>query len=104
MHRTFLMLYLRLMLMHIPESCVAAPRTHPLDKRGPIICQPIGHIQRLSFRDCVGAFNSMAQGAHNLQQILSFGIGPDVNVPINGDPLTWEYGTFAMRRLHSLLQ
>ena len=80
-----------------PFFGLAAPTTRSLGKRAVINCQPIHAGQRLLFRDCVGAYNRiMAQSTRNFQRILSFGNGPNVNVPLNGTPLIWESGTCAI--------
>ena len=85
-------------IMQSLRACIASPverrggRLH--SKREPIICRPILRKSRFRYRDCIGALNMMGQDAHNLNQILSFGIGSGVDVSIDiRDPMAWEYGT-----------
>ena len=96
---TLLLLYLSWLMTCLSSSCMAIPMTQLVAKRGPINCQPIHPIQRLVFRDCVGAYNRMVQTARDLQRTVTFGVGPNVDVPINGDPLTWDFRTYCARNI-----
>ena len=66
-----------------------------------MICQLIGVIQMLSFQDCIAAFNLMAEQPFGLHEILRFGRGSDIDVRIDGDPLSWEVGTHSKNPIFS---
>lgn len=82
------------MINYLSFSCNAAPATGLLSKRGPIWCQPIDPGQQLEFEDCLVAYDRILDGVVNLTEVISFGPGPNVNVPMGWQPMTWEHGTF----------
>lgn len=92
MHYPLLVIYFICFTLYVSQSCVATPIAQSISKRAPVTCQPIGPFQRLSYRDCIGAFNRIALVSHNLYQPLTFGIGYGVDVPMTRSPLWWQHG------------
>ena len=82
-------------LVHLIPGCRATTIAHLREKRARIICRPFEVAQDFSFRDCVGAYNLMAEQAHDRHHLVTFGTGPNVDVRIEGGPLSWEVGMFS---------